>query len=600
MKYQRYTTALALMLLGLGSHTLEAQKADTLRRSLTVLTSEAIELSEVRPQTFAMPSLPIRKAQAMNTDPSALGHRSDLLRPNPLATLASLPHLLPSTSKLGYVDASLGLKYNGSLSIGVRPIQRHGEQLDLAASGRLTHHSITPRELGVDIRELALGVGGRYERKSATHQLSIGAQYDYDKHNYYGLYPVEGYSSSISNSLVEEIDKLVGSNLITNQVRLFVDTRSLVAGRGGWQYHLTPELVYTQAQGMQVYASPDYRTGELAPSITLGLSRLLGEAMQAGVDIKGRMLFYSNDDAIDKAVMSMTTGFDNRTFIHLSPYWAVSSSETDELRYQLRLGVALDSYRKGDKSKWQIAPEVEGSLSWAEWSLRGKVYGDVLANSLGEMLREMPYMQVGLQAMPTARPLVVDLQLRGSISPQVALELSAGYQKLRDALNYIPLAHEADAIYSTSLTSRVFGVSFVPEYVTSASILTAGGALTYRHDGLWGLTLKGMYQHLSEELLSRPSLTLGVSWQWIASDRWDASIGYDLTSGIKYARVAEQSRQIETLRPMQVVSARGAYRISPLLSLRADAQYQIGSEGRLYPFYQPQDFVFNLGATLTF
>lgn len=599
MKHQCYTIIFALILLGLGSHTAEAQKADTLRRSLTVLTTEAVELSEVRPQTFVLPSLPMRKAQAMNTTPSALGHRSDLLRPSPLGTLGSLPHLLPSAPSLGYVDASLGVKYNGSLSLGMRPIQRLGEQLDLALSGRMTHHSIAPRELGVDIRELVLGLGGRYERKSATHQVSIGAQYEYDKHNYYGLYPIGEYDLSQPNSLAEEIDNLMRNNLITNQIHLFVDTRSLVAGRGGWQYHLTPKLTYTQAQGMQVNASPDYRTGELAPSVALGISRSLSRTTQVGVDVEGRMLFYRNDDAIDKAVITMKTGFENRTFIHLSPYWAIAS-ETDGLRYQIRLGVALDSYRKGDKSKWQIAPEIEGALSWAEWSLRGKVYGDVLTNSLGDMLRDMPYMQVGLQAMPTARPLIVDLRLRGSISPRVALELSAGYQRLRDALNYSPLLHEAGAVHSGAFAPHVFGVSFIPEHVSSASIMTVGGALTYRHDGLWGLTLKGGYKHLSEELLSRPSVTLGASWQWLASDRWNVSIGYDLTSGIKYARVTETIRQIETLRPMQVVSARGGYRISQLLSLRADAQYQIGSEARLYPYYQPQDFVFNLGATLTF
>ncbi len=599
MKHQRYITAIALALLGLGYTTAQAQKADTLRRSLTVLTSEAVELGEQRPQTFVLPALPMRKAQAINTTPSPLGHRPDLLRPSALGTLAPLPELLPTATSLGYVDALLGLKYNASLSVGLRPLQRRGEQLDLLAYGRFTHHSISPTELGVDAREQAFGISGFYQRSSASRQFALGAEYEYGKHNYYGLLPLGSPYTTQTQLLPAEVDGLMGLNLKTNQVRLVLDTRSLTPGRDGWQYHLTPRLVYTQASGVVSLVSPDYRTGELAPSIALGLTRSLGEVMQAGVDVEGRMLFYSNDDALGRSVLTMTTGFDNRTFIRLAPYWAMAS-EAGSLRYQLRLGLAIDSYRKGDRSRWQIAPNLEGTLSWQDWSLQAKVYGDVVTNSLAEMLGEMPYLQVGLQAAPTARPLVASLQLRGSVSPSLALELEAGYQKLRDALNYIPLPHDAELGTTTYPLARTLGVSFVPETIASASIATLGGALTYRHDGLWGLTLRGQYQHLSEGLLARPSLTLGVSWQWLASSRWNASLGYDLTSGIKYVSLASLSRTEETLRPMQVLSARGAYRISQRLSIKGDAQYQIASEGRLYPYYQPQQFVFNLGATYTF
>lgn len=600
MIHQRYisVTACILALLGATSITASAQKADTLRRSLTVLTSEAIELSEQRPHTFVLPSLPIRKAQTIGTTPRALGHRSDLLRPNPLGTLASLPSLIPSSPRLGYVDASLGLKYNGALNIGLRPIQRDGEQLELAASGRLTRHKIAPSELGVDVRELAIGLGGQYERKSTSHQLLVGAQYQYDKHNYYGLLPSGPYSTSPHTS-VEEVEKLMDLNLTTNQIRLFLDSRSLAAGRGGWQYHFTPSLIYTQANGVQALVSSDYKTGELAPSVSLGLKRSFGETMYAGLDVEGRMLFYSNDDDADKLVQTMRTGFDNRTFIHLTPYWSIAS-EVDGMRYQLRLGLALDSYRKADQSKWQIAPEIEGMLSWANWSLGLRVYGDVQTNSLGHMLREMPYMQVGLQAMPTARPIVADLRLRGSVSPSLAMELSVGYQKLRDALNYSPLPHSLGTNLSGYPLPYRLGVSFIPEHVASTHLFSVGGALTYRHSGLWGLTAKALYQHLGEGLLSRPSLTLGVGWQWLASDRWSASVGYDLTSGIKYATLANLTRSIETLRPMQVISARGGYRISQYLSVKADAQYQVASGGMLYPYYQPQEFVFNVGAILSF
>lgn len=612
MNHKIFAIALGLGMLTLAPHTLRAQRADTLRRSLTVLTSEAIKLEPKQPTQLTLsPPVPF-KAKLVTLEPVALAHRADVLRPDPLASMAQLPRMLAKSDQLGYIDGAVGLKYNGRIALGLRPINSLEQQLDLFLSSRLTRYAFANDIYAGKIRELGIALGGSYRQAMGASSLGIDASYRYDRGNYYGLYTSAGVADRLALS-PETASSLTDTPLIANRVNVGVRVTSTEPLDNGWEYAVAPRLKVTIAKGANV-AMIGKQYSEISPSVDLTLFKAIGtDGMAVGIDLGAEAHIHSDAGAeyTGGVFSSSYTSYTNKSILSIAPYWRISGGSRDHLLYGLVIGARGYLYRQLQSSGMHLAPNVSGYMHWGNaWQLQLDVVGNVRANSLEQMLGEMPYLHIGPDTRITRIPISVRLGLSGRIAPNLTLELSGQYQRLRDALSYVALAHATD--YPTPLSTPLspapstahYALGFAPAHA-DGTIFSIGSALSYRQDGLWSMRVGADYHSHSASLTGRPSIVLSAVWQCHPTDTWDLSLGYEMQAGIKYGLLtyetsAPASAPTQTLKPLNVLKGTATYRLGDRWSITGQGQFVLSSSSQLYLGYQPQRVAFSLGASYRF
>lgn len=569
--------------LGLATTSVEAQRADTLRRSLTVMTSEQIILGEKMPQatTFTLPK-PYR-AEAAATTPAPVANYADLLSIDPIAAAVPLPKFYERGEQLGYIDASVGLKYNGRFGAGIRPINTQRQLLQFALETKATSHEHQHYNRPNSIREwmLNLGIEHYYKAKRATVQTK--AQYGLDRVNYYGLLPQPTLAPVPSATADKSNERTL------HHASIGVDINSNQPS-GDWIYRIAPSIGLAAAEGL-LPTNAQHSTREWMPQLDLLVQ---SSTKGFGAKVSALAMLYSNSGS---KLADGTPSYQSKSLLSFAPFWSTALSSSDQLNYSLNLGATLSTYTSGmETGRLQIAPDLTARLSSPRgWELALSVRGDVQPNSLRSMLSQMPYQYIGLDTRMTRRPLWFSVSGGGLILPNLSIDVYTDYQSLRDAVSYIPTAHAVRTSISVS-APKFLAIAYKPTY-SDGSILSIGGNINYRHKGLWGIRLGGAFYQLSEGLFGRPKAKLSIDWQYRALPHWQLSAGYELASGITFP---DLSAAPTLLSPVHVLRASASYRASNHWTLSANAQYAPSRSAQYYLGYPVQNILFNLGVNYNF
>lgn len=594
--YRRWGSLVLGLILTGGAY---AQRADTLRRSLHVLTSEAVQLSTAQPLDYTL-SLPRRElSRPIDTRPSplALGTVGGLT-PQALPSATPLPSLLPYSRQRGYVEGALGLMYNARLSAGLSLIDNERTRLSTDVGGRWTRAEL--RDLATQpIREDAYGVRASLQHRFAQARLDLSGSYTYDQHNYYGIYTLP-LTPQIKQTTA---DKLTSPRLTSHQVDLRGHIYADSVRRDAWYWSIAPRLAF-------VSATP---TPEVFGSVSEGL---LGLNMQFGRHLSRSTYSYLGIE-VDAAAQwggdrrtMLAGGFRPASVISLSPYWC-TEGELRMLDYSVELGGALITYRHEDGSLPLLTPRISAHIGRAEsWRLKLDLKGDVRPNYLGDLLAEMPYLDLSDDIpLATRRPLQARLGLQVHPRADLGLELGVDYQYLRDAINYYgaPYGVYKPFDQSVGLTAEPYTASYhiqqVDGHLTS---LYVGGA--WRYASTWDLKADVRYNILSQTLTSRPKAELNLDWQYHPYERWHVALGYTLLSGIEYTyldlRTLGSSLAIVPVREEQPalhqVRLSGAYRLAPRWTIGGVASLSLTGRGTRYWAYPPQRFAAEVNLTYRF
>lgn len=560
-----------------------AQRADTLRRSLTVMTTEQVKLGEQQPLSFTLAPPPSYQAPHVRTEVANLPKPSDVFALSPLSALAPLPHVLGrNTKQKGYIELDLGLRYSGTARAGVKLVNTDRLRLDVGAWGEGTRYDFTQAIYEVPIRELRWGAQAHMDYVARRTRITANLSHSYQRHNLYGL------SITPPSLSVDELARLTGTNLKISTTDAGVNIVSLQPSERGWLYRINPQITFSLGSGVNDEYAVSNQT-ELISKLTAGVWRMNGP-MQFGIDFEGSAYNYNHTRPIELPIGSGPSKIEPYTvksLIVASPYWRITK-RTDKLRYGAKLGAGLSMYHQRETSGMQLGADIEGYLRWHNgWSLALGVGQLVRPNGMVELARSMPYMHLGHDALMTRIPLFVKAEISGRLSSNLILDLLAEYQLLRDAVNWLPQVH-------SRLSGSVDGaLGFLPHNVDRGHQSIIKGGITYRHAGLWDMRAELLHRQLSEGLWGRPSNELTFGWQWHATQTWRAGLEYKLLTGIRYPGVDE-------LRPLHTLSLMANYRLATRWGMRASAQMNINADGKRYMGYTPQRFIVMVGASYVF
>lgn len=560
----------------------QAQRTDTLRRSLTIMTTEQVKLGEQQPLSFTLAPPPAYQAPHVQSEVMRLPERSDIFALRPLSLLAPLPQMLGrNTNQKGYLELDLGLRYNGSARAGIKLVNTDRLRLDVSAWGEGTRYDFAQATYEVPIRELRWGAQAHMDYVARRTRITANLSHSYQRHNLYGL------SITPPKLSAEELARLFGTNLELSTTELGVHIASSQPSDRGWFYRIAPHVSFSRASGVNKEYQVDNGT-ELLSKLAVGVWRMKG-ATQFGIDFEGSVYNYNNTAPAESLICggpSKIVPYTIKSLAIASPYWRIAK-RTDKLRYGAKLGVGVSMYNQRATSGLQIGADIEGYLRWHNgWGLALGVGQALRPNGVVELARSMPYMHLGHDALMTRIPLFVKAEVLGRLSPHWILDLSAEYQLLRDAINFLPEVH-------TRLNSYVDGeLGFLPHNIARGHQTIVKGGVSYRHAGLWDVRAELLHRELSQGLWGRPINELTLGWQWHATRAWRAGLEYKLLAGIRYPEVE--------LKPLHTLSLMGNYRLTSRWGIRASAQMNINAEGKRYLGYTPQRFIVMVGASYVF
>ena len=580
---------------------LKAQKADTLKRQLQVVTSEKVKLSEQKALPLALkfrvPETPTLPA----FQPSSL-LKSESFQASPYKMLSPLQTLLPCTQDLGFVRLGLGVKYNAYLSAGVRPIHSDKSVLDIYLDGRYTRYQLehplfTAEQDNSQIKEHRYSLGAQYTSVLGDdHSLGLKAEYSAERHNY-NAHPT--------------------ATLKHNQLVLSGSLENARAKDADWTYSFTPSFRYVSVNGlrnMNRYLDP--AEGNLKLEGMLGYK--LSETMLVGADLGIQTIFYGDDsyrmtlgygiEPTEDANSKLYNAFSPFSSFTLRPFITLGHEE----RLSARLGLRLDNYSFDDAfwdrdkprvKRIKIAPDVHVRWTFApSWRADLHLTGELKPNALGDLLQEMPYLNLYRGATPTYSPIKVDLGVSGLITPALSLKAYAEYQSYLSALNYLASEWRENS-----------PVLFEPLVQESGSRMTLGLGLQYRMFKRLSVNADARLNKWSDGLYGRPKMELDLGLVYKPTDKLELNASYALSYGIKQLVMLSPEiatgnsvphpaldYEVEALRTYSLAQFGLSYELLPRLSVSLFGHLIPDASSTLYYGYTPQRISANLGVAYRF
>lgn len=604
MRYYISTIALCL---GLGPNLL-AQKSDTLHRQLRIQTHEATTLEERLPGElrWVAPSQP--KPKSLTLAPSSLAKYAYSPTLNPLQGLSRLSPYYDKSTQKGYISLGAGLKYNAYLSGGVRLINNEEQELDLALDGRYTQYSNKIKGLDFKNKEEGLGVSAQYRQRFKGHShWGLKGSFRHQKHNYLGYTDLE--------KLDDHTAELLGKPTLSSQQAKLEFELDQLQSNEALPYYIKPYIQYTHAKGLSVEEQSLGR-GELNLGLTGQFAHYFSLAHSVGLDLKGEAFIYnhSGEELTERNPffpdIPSIESYSNRSIIRLAPYWSYEGKR-DQMSWQVKLGLGLDLYQGLEQKGIQLSPKVDALLRFnPAWSLGLKVQGEVEANSMSQMLSQMPYLRIGANSHLTRKPIEGELRLQGLLSPATELVAQLGYTQYKDGLNFLasgtsdPNRHWANPYLFTALDQQN---AFSPEKA-DGSVWTIGASLSHRFAGQLVAKVGAKYNMWSKEhiadklpaLYGRPELEMEAELVYRPLQSLELILGYELQHGAKQMVIRPDSGHIESLPTHSFFRFSAAYQLTKQFSLGAHAHALTSSEATRFYGYREQLFSATLSASYKF
>lgn len=579
MRYHIATTALTL-LSAIGYHALAQRQADTLHRQLQVLTHQDEVIEERMPLELhrRMPQPP--RAKQIQLSAGSLRSYPPSIKPQALSALSPLQAFYDQSPQKGYLSLGLGLKYNAYLSGAWRAIDSPTNSLDLGVDARYTHAEVNDLDWLRPIREERMALGGNYQSLSASGlRFGLRAGLSHERYNYYGAIRLGNPPKTSQLSLPWLSTQQAQTSLLLSRL----DDEALPLA-----YEFKPYAIYTSSKGLSLL-SPDYRVGELQLGVSALLRYKLASESYIKLALEGTGYIYNADK-----LGSTDYPYGNMGLIQVKPYWSYRSDADTE--WGLDLGAGLHLYTQQGRQGIYISPYLSSYIKLSpSWQLSLRAEGGLKANNHSALLRDMPYLRLGLDALPTYSPIDATLRLEGLIQPNLQVEAFASYARYRDAINY----EARTTVESNPLPDRYATIAFAP---TSADggVFKLGGGLTYRFSPSWTLSSKASYSSWTQALYGRPQLELMAELSYRPMQSLELIVAYDLKQGIEQMLTTDSTSSRHSLPALSSLRLSASYRLAPRWTLSLGGHALIGGDSPLYYGYTTQRFSATLGISYKF
>lgn len=595
---RQYIVVPALTLsLGLVAN-MYGQQADTLKRQLQIMTSEDIVLSERKPQPLLLSAPRPSKASRIQLVAEPLLSRMPALSLEPLTTLVAPAPYYNRGGQRGYLELAGGLRYNAYLAAGLRAIDRKDTQLDIFTSGLYSNYRLNSYDLERQAREQRLSLGVDYGTTLTSGvKLALAGGIKHNKYNYYGYLPDQ------SSFTPEELSSVIAKPEL--QRNTFHAALSLGPSKasGGLNYDFNPSIAYSQVAGLggweQKRSANELHLG-IDGKLSYGLDKL-GDVI---VDVSANSYTYNNSATRLAGAVGHT--YSNKSLLRLSPYWHYERSQQD-VDWGLKLGLGIDMYNEYEFKGGLITPRAEAYLNFdRNWQVNLSATGGVRANSLTQMLDEMPYLRILRNAHATRIPLDLKLALRGLLNPAVELNAKLQYTKYKGAVNYLAIGTyspvPADMYITVPIEPINHQAGFTPEQADGSVVRLSAGA-TAQLSPYVRLAGQATYNHWSQTnsvtpeptLYGRPKFLLNAELTYRPNQNVELTGGYSLRSGIQQRVATKMNITMLKMADLSQLNLSVAYHINKAWTLNGAMHFVQNAKAEVYYGYTAQRFSAVLG-----
>lgn len=608
MKIYIYTSLLVLGLQGVSAEALRAQNsksiADTLRRSLSVMTTERSTFATRQPLVLEPIHPQARYAQVGGASaPHVVEHLEGLLpRVEALETVTPLPELFAKRENKGYVSADFGLRYNARLLAGFRAINRGDELLDLSLSGLWSRYEHGYDAMNIPVKEWGLSVGSHWAKSLTGSNLELSVSARHGSHNLYGT-PLLHSSLGLAREAGQSLLYAIGNQSLSHTlVKADFALRSSQSNTGSWRYRFNPTLIYANKGDLS----------ELSARAELNLGRELLAGHLVGVKFIPHLLRYSTkDETANKGSMS----------ISVSPYWE-TATQGYNLAWTLRAGVGVSalsrfydvrnaSSEESDKL-WAIYPMIRGRVYSIEhrWDVEASLSGGERSNAFSTLLETSP--QLVISSLAPAGLVRFASELKGSFSPlaNLRLGLHAGYEVVdghSDPL--VRVGYNQALPQSSYFTYGYRGIE--------TKHISVGGSMAYEAQSLFRITTHLTYHSWFSDQVNEvggvPKLVAGIDLGLRPLSALKLNLGYELQHGIKYMAevytaegsilsnlMINQRQVLVNLPAMHYLRASATYMLAERWDLLASGSVNLNASGVRHLGYPLQNVAVSLGASYRF
>lgn len=515
------------------------QRADTLRRNLTVLTSEIIELEERMPEKHSFIIDKPNPMTSLRLKPSPLLQISGGLEPPIFLGIDSLQPMPPLRPALGYASANIGLAYNAHISAGIRPINTESRQLDLhlAAVWSKYKYFHTP-SLPQTIAHSALRLGAGYKQRLQTLNYKVQSSYYTDSYPSLGIENHTATSSRTSNSSTNTLAPNIRSNLFRLSGEITSPNKEQK-----WLYELRPKLAVAsrgEAQDIEL---------ELGGQLTYLLE-------QSSLNISSELNFWNCNPIIQNRY--------TLSYLSLRPSWRMDREE-DRWGWHTDLGakVALGS-REARKVGLMLSPYISAGLNYADWiKLSLNLDGGISGRRLSDVIDTAPWLRITSPEALTHTPWQSRLELELLPFSNLSIGLSGSFSRHR----------WAEGIATSLDGQAVLGHK---RYYEDANHWTLGGTFRYRAKHYIEAQITATYQHWQTDsgesyLGGHPRLHFSTQLTFTPYEAFSLDLGYDLMGDYRY-RIVEEHKPY-SLDAVGLLIATASYRLTSQLSLLGYAHY---------------------------
>lgn len=475
MKYIIYTALLSAVTLpaAYGQKVHQGERPDTLRRELTIVNDQTVEMDRTDPMPTTYRDLvprlkPFRPEYNKKTLESRVKSSA--------SSLNDLPRDLMQEKQgpgLGYVSVGLGHTLNQEIDAGIRLIHTDVDLLGLFLSYHGIKSSFDTGNYEGDYKNRQLLAGLRFERNMNPVSLSVGVDYTNSFFNHYGRMnngiPAPSDTPSIMDNTTHNFHAFFGAE--SESLKTKIDYRF---------FHSAPYLEN----------DPMVSLTEHTPELSAMLGTNLSDSFDLDVNFKMGGLLYAHQSESMQTGLNMSTD-KNLYYIEGSPTITIQSDREakDGPFWFVKMGAGISAHY-GSDSRLFFWPKLDASVSFAPtWSLYTNVFGGIIRNGLSDVMEgEMPYLMPNTIVLPTRNAFSANLGLKGSIAEMIRLDFYGRFAKLKG----VPFYSAALPQYEDLSEQYRYNVCFLPSYA-DGSRWRAGAKVEYSYRDIVRLFVDASY-----------------------------------------------------------------------------------------------------------
>lgn len=574
---------------------------DTLRRELTVVTDQNIQLGQLQGLSLnpviSKPVVPPFKASYL--------YLPDVYKPtsrlSPRNAISPMAGLFNKKNQRGYINVGAGLMYNAKADLGVKILADESNTLDFLLSHRSSWSDMSTalKDIKSKAKDSRFIIDLNYNHVFPSFELGLNGSY---QNHYYNLYGIDNMIDI--NNIGVNSDRDIKDDITAHLFRLDAKVESSSLNNIDWIYEGDARLNFI-TKNMSLYNN-SHKVTELNPIAHLSVFKALGTDSRFGIFGSYEGKFINSDDPLfytyekekiedfakaDKKEIPDTPKTSNLSTLSAGPYISFKGSNGTTL-WDMKLGAGA-SIVFGINSGVFFWPKVDAGLQFSDnWSIRALLWGGTGANTMITMDKMMPFIAKDYALRPSKTKLAGRLSLSGLIASQVKLTLYGEYEKKDMDINFRPIILNGSSPEEARLTFR--------PYYQNTQRITGGADLKYQYSSLWGLSVGAKYNHYDKTdlvLSGRPELEFSAKAFINPIQGLLIEAAFDHTSGEKY--YTPQYTEYK-LGAKNRLSVHANYAINDKFSVYLNGAYHLKNYNERFYGYALQSYWGMLGVNFNF